>query len=42
MTSTTIDADVARTETGLITADMTIVTILIAMVANSRLVRRAR
>jgi hypothetical protein len=43
MTSTTIDdADVARAETGLITADMTITAILIAMLSNSRIVRRAR
>jgi hypothetical protein len=43
VSSTTIDdADVARTETGLITADMAIITILIAMLSNSRIVRRAR
>jgi hypothetical protein len=42
MTSTTIDDAAAITEIEVITADMTIITILIAMLSNSRIVRRAR
>jgi hypothetical protein len=40
VSSTTIDDAGAPTEIEVITADMTIITILIAMVANSRLVRK--
>jgi hypothetical protein len=42
VTSTTIDDVVGRTAIEVITADMTFAAIMIAMLSNSRIVRRAR